>query len=104
MPNTLLQVPPLSGGAVNAAARCYAQARIVADLCVLADLTELPEDPGTEWMDTRPMTDLREVSADTAQMAALGLELAQTCRLIVRHADHPYLVRLTATGRLFRTR
>lgn len=83
-----------AGPAVNALARRYARARILADLRLMAERTELPGQPGVEWLDTRPMTDHREVSADSAEMAELGLGLAETCRLIVRHPQYPHLVRL----------
>lgn len=49
---------------------------------------------GADWLDTRPMVDLREVRPETADEAQEALQYAAQRGLLVVHARQQHLVRV----------
>lgn len=49
---------------------------------------------GSDWLDTRPMLDLREVRPETADEAQEALRYAAERGLLVLHAQQQHLVRI----------
>lgn len=78
----------------------------IADATVISDLEDLPVEltawgtaptaPEVAWRDTRPWLDEREHAPQVVDMARQALYYADLRRLIARHPEHPYLVRITA--------
>lgn len=52
---------------------------------------------GLRWWDVRPMTDPRENPPEFIDMATDALAHADCWKLIKRHPERPYLVRVNAT-------
>ncbi len=75
-----------------------------ADRLVLADIEDLPAvqlpgDPDqNRWHDTRPCLDPREHAPQVLDMWTQALQYAGLRRLIVRHQQHPHLVRVARQG------
>ena len=79
---------------MSAAVRIANQA-VVADIqCNAVHTTQ----DGQVWWDTRPMLDPREHAPMALDMALLDLDYAVLAGVACRHADHPYLLRITAAG------
>jgi hypothetical protein len=69
----------------------------IADAAVAADIeTGCPRhvEAGRTWYDTRPMLDPREHSPEMLDMATDAIQYGVETGLLVRHAEHSYLVRV----------
>ena len=75
----------------------------IANAAVVADIESncpaLRSPCGTTWYDTRPMLDQREHSSEVVDMAALAIQYGVEAGLLLRHAEHPYWLRVARPGR-----
>lgn len=76
----------------------------IANAAVVADIESncpaLRSPCGTmTWYDTRPMVDEREHSPEVVDMAAVAIQYGVEAGLLLRHAEHPYWLRVARPGR-----